>query len=68
MNLFSVKQQTSKQLAPTDLNQLTKPEIELVLRLLSTTQFPVRDIEILYTLLLKLQEQFKQHDKNESNA
>jgi hypothetical protein len=68
MNLFSVKQQTSKQLVPTDLNQLTKPEIELVLRLLSTTQFPVRDIEILYTLLLKLQEQFKQHDKNESNA
>lgn len=68
MNLFNVKQQTSKQLVPTDLNQLTKPEIELVLRLLSTTQFPVRDIEILYTLLLKLQEQFKQHDKNESNA
>ena len=46
---------------------LTASEIELVLRLLATTNFPVKDIEVLYTALLKLQEQFKLliNDKNE---
>lgn len=47
---------------------LTASEIELILRLLSTTNFPVKDIEVLYTALIKLQEQFKIliNDKNES--
>lgn len=46
---------------------LTASEIELVLRLLATTNFPVKDIEVLYTVLIKLQEQFKIliNDKNE---
>lgn len=46
---------------------LTASEIELILRLLSTTNFPVKDIEVLYTALIKLQEQFKLliNDKNE---
>lgn len=46
---------------------LTASEIELILRLLSTTNFPVKDIEVLYTALIKLQEQFKIliNDKNE---
>lgn len=46
---------------------LTASEIELVLRLLATTNFPVKDIEVLYTALIKLQEQFKLliNDKNE---
>lgn len=46
---------------------LTASEIELILRLLATTNFPVKDIEVLYTALIKLQEQFKIliNDKNE---
>lgn len=47
---------------------LTASEIELILRLLATTNFPVKDIEVLYNALIKLQEQFKIliNDKNES--
>lgn len=46
---------------------LTASEIELILRLLATTNFPVKDIEVLYNALIKLQEQFKIliNDKNE---
>ncbi len=39
---------------------LTKIEIELILKLLGTTSFPVKDIEILYNLIIKLQ---KLHEK-----
>jgi hypothetical protein len=39
---------------------LTADEIEIVLRLLATTNFPVKDIESLYKSIYKLQEQLKQ--------
>lgn len=38
---------------------LTASEIELILKLLSQTSFPVKDIETLYIALYKLQEQHK---------
>lgn len=42
---------------------LTMPEIELILRLVSQTTFPVKDIETLYITLHKLQEQHKHLQK-----
>lgn len=39
--------------------ELTKSEIELILKLLSQTSFPVKDIETLYIALWKLQETHK---------
>lgn len=44
---------------------LTQPEIELVLRLLSQTTFQVKDIEVLYITLYKLQEQHKHLQNNQ---
>lgn len=38
---------------------LTASEIELILKLLGQTSFPVKDIETLYIALYKLQEQHK---------
>ena len=40
--------------------QLTPDEIKLILTLLGDTSFKVRDIEVLYIALHKLQEQYKQ--------
>lgn len=39
---------------------LNTNELELIIRLLGQTHFPVKDIEILYIALYKLQEQHKQ--------
>jgi hypothetical protein len=39
---------------------LTQFELELILRLLAQTSFPVKEIETLYIALYKLQEQHKQ--------
>lgn len=49
--------QTKKKIIEESSNSLTKNEIELILRLLGTTHFPVKDIEILYKALYKLQEE-----------
>lgn len=38
---------------------LTKEELELILKLLGQTSFQVKDIEYLYVALYKLQEQHK---------
>lgn len=38
-------------------NDLTYEEIDLLLRLLATTNFPVKDIEVLYHTLVKLHQQ-----------
>lgn len=68
MNLFSQKQ-AAKQIngnanvngnsAITNQNQneLTYEEIDLLLRILATTNFPVKDIEVLYHTLVKLHQQ-----------
>lgn len=52
---------TNKNTKPTlqQINStLTAEEIELILRLLGTTHFPVKDIEILYIAIYKLQEEY----------
>lgn len=41
--------------------KLTKEEIQLTLTLLGQTTFPVKNIEILYNLIIKLQ---KLHEKS----
>lgn len=63
MSLFQNKKPQQQVIYPD--HQLTRAEIEVVLRLLATTNFPVKDIEMLYSALIKLQEQFKSHDKDE---
>lgn len=40
-------------------SELSPQEIELILKLLATTSFPVKDIEILYQTIFKLQELHK---------
>lgn len=66
MNLFSQKQAAKQingngnaNLAATSQNQndLTYEEIDLLLRILATTNFPVKDIEVLYHTLVKLHQQ-----------
>lgn len=55
------KQAVQKQVQVRDPNNdLTQPEIDLILRLLSQTTFPVKEIETLYIALYKLQNQYKQ--------
>lgn len=70
MNFLTQKQSAKVQqpVPRLEANQLTQSEIEVVLRLLASTSFPVKDIEILYSAIIKLQEQFKSqiNDKNES--
>ena len=39
---------------------LTSNEIELILKLLAQTSFPVKDIEVLYLTLFKLQKLYEQ--------
>lgn len=66
MNLFTQKQ-AAKQINgnangnPTVISQtqndLTYEEIDLLLRILATTNFPVKDIEVLYHTLVKLHQQ-----------
>lgn len=66
MNLFSQKQ-AAKQINdnangnPTVISQtqndLTYEEIDCLLRILATTSFPVKDIEVLYRTLVKLHQQ-----------
>jgi len=63
MALFQNKKQQQQVIYPD--HQLTRAEIEVVLRLLASTTFPVKDIEVLYSALIKLQEQFKEHGKDE---
>lgn len=67
MNFLGQKNQAKEPKIQTFPTDLTSSEIELVLRLLQTTTFPVRDIEILYNSIIKLQEQFKlrTNDKDE---
>ncbi len=70
MGLFDSTSKPVRKVQPQTVQQtvpLTASEIELILRLLATTNFPVKDIEVLYTALIKLQEQFKIliNDKNE---
>ena len=61
MNLFAAKQKVAQKQVqvrnPDD--DLTQSEIELILRLVSQTTFPVKDIETLYIALYKLQNQYK---------
>lgn len=61
MSLFSTKQSVTKQINGTQPNQnqhdLNYDEIDLILRLLATTNFPVKDIEVLYHTLVKLHQQ-----------
>lgn len=60
MNILNLKSQIKPQ--PQVQNSqfdLSQAEIEVILRLLQGTTFPVRDIEILYVAIVKLQEQFK---------
>jgi|JI10StandDraft_1071094.scaffolds.fasta_scaffold01829_20 hypothetical protein len=63
MSLFSAKQPVTKQIngtmAQPNQNQhdLNYDEIDLILRLLATTNFPVKDIEVLYHTLVKLHQQ-----------
>lgn len=59
MNLLNLKSQTKQLPQPVNQFDLSQNEIELVLRLLQQTTFPVKDIEVLYMAILKLQEQFK---------
>lgn len=59
MNLLNLKSQTKQLPQPTNQFDLSQNEIELVLRLLQQTTFPVKDIEVLYMAILKLQDQFK---------
>ena len=59
MNLLNLKSQTKQLPQPANQFDLTQTEIELILRLLQQTNFPVKDIEVLYMAILKLQEQFK---------
>lgn len=59
MNLLNLKSQTKQLPQPANQFDLSQNEIELVLRLLQQTTFPVKDIEVLYMAILKLQEQFK---------
>jgi len=55
------KQAVQKQVQVRDPNNdLTQSEIDLILRLLSQTTFPVKEIETLYIALYKLQNQYKQ--------
>lgn len=56
MGLFTNKNNTKS--AQQIDNNLTASEIELILRLLGTTHFPVKDIEILYKAIYKLQEEY----------
>lgn len=60
MNILNLKSQI-KQPAQVQTSQfdLSAAEIEVILRLLQGTNFPVRDIETLYVAIVKLQEQFK---------
>ena len=44
---------------------LTAEEIELVLKLLGTTHFPVKDIEVLYRAIFKLQEEYSKLKGNQ---
>lgn len=53
MGLFNKQQKLNS--SP---QELTAEEIELILKLLSTTTFPVRDIERLYQAILKLQNEY----------
>jgi hypothetical protein len=63
MNLFTQKQ-AAKQIngnanvtVNQSQNELTYEEIDLLLRILATTNFPVKDIEVLYHTLVKLHQQ-----------
>jgi len=56
MGLFSNKAKKPVEFPP-DMN-LTAEELEVILRLLSTTHFPVKDIEFLYKAIYKLQEEY----------
>lgn len=44
----------------TNFQQLSKDEIALIIKLIGQTTFPVKDIELLYNLIIKLQ---KLHEK-----
>lgn len=63
MNFKSIKNQIKPQ--PEVLNvvesqyELNPIEIEVILRLIHQTTFPVKDIEVLYKTIIKLQEQYK---------
>jgi hypothetical protein len=64
MNLFDAKNKTKVNGQPqnpivSNTMDLTAQEIELIMRILATAQFPIKDIEVLYLALTKLQEQFK---------
>lgn len=50
----NIQSQQEKQLDP---NQLNLEEIELIMKLLGDTMFPVKHIEILYKAMWKLQNQ-----------
>lgn len=60
-NFHEKKQEIKKEIKVKDPSlELTKPEIELILRLLAQTTFQVKDIETLYIALWKLEETHKQ--------
>jgi hypothetical protein len=49
--------------APAPTVELTKAELELILRVLGTATFPVKEIEKLYTAIFKLQQIYKTLDE-----
>lgn len=63
--MFQVKKKLKGDLD--QLSNFTRSDIELILRLLSQTTFPVKDIETLYITLYKLQELHKKL-VNEENS
>lgn len=66
LKLLNQEQPKKKEIQVKDPSlDLTQPEIELVLRLLSQTTFQVKDIETLYITLYKLQEQHKHLQNNQ---
>lgn len=60
MSLFGQKQATKPTNGTTVANlqtDLTHDELDLIIRLLATTHFPVKEIETLYQTLVKLHQQ-----------
>jgi len=47
----------------TDLNQLTVQELELLLILIKNSSFKGEQLELLYNIVVKLQQQFMQQSK-----
>lgn len=61
-----ITKQISKEEAPKQPQyDMSLPEVDAVIRALSTSHFPTKDIEVLYNAIYKLQELRKKLNENE---